>query len=207
MSYHSKLTKANSMLITLKIRLVILFFATFTVWVFGDLLTSILLSIVLIGYAIYTTYDVISIGYIIKKLKKLADKEDQDLKEELNNMFRQRKQQNYQRKTQYSNKDINSMFNDLLNQILNEHFNQNNHQRQNVVRPVNREKVKNAYKLLRLSESDSVEKIKKTYKSLAIKWHPDKWTTSTEQNKATALRNFKKLQAAYDLIKKDKNIV
>jgi len=67
-------------------------------------------------------------------------------------------------------------------------------------------KLKNAYILLKLKNTDSEDIIKKRYKELAIKWHPDKWIGNTDKNIQIANRNFQKLSAAYDLIKKDKNI-
>jgi hypothetical protein len=67
-------------------------------------------------------------------------------------------------------------------------------------------KLSNAYKLFKLSSASPLDEFKKEYRQLAIKWHPDKWTTSSDENKSIAERNFKKMQAAYELIKKDKNV-
>lgn len=97
---------------------------------------------------------------------------------------------------------VNKEFEDLLNELKNQQY-----RRYNVPPPIiPTQKLENAYKLLKISQSDTVEKIKKVYKELAIRWHPDKWTTSTPENQKIAERNFKKLQEAYELIKKDKNI-
>lgn len=71
---------------------------------------------------------------------------------------------------------------------------------------LNIEKLDHAYQLLKLSKTDSIETIKKKYKALSVKWHPDKWATSSEETQKIVLSNFQKLQAAYDLIKKDKGI-
>ena len=71
---------------------------------------------------------------------------------------------------------------------------------------INHDNVTRAYRLLKLNPSDSTEAIKKRYKELAIKYHPDKWATHTQKAKDTAERNFKKLNSAYELIKKDKKI-
>ena len=95
-----------------------------------------------------------------------------------------------------------------INNIINEFFKKAYEQQQYHIHVKNNTKdLDNAYKLLRLSNDDSIFKIKSTYRTLAIKWHPDKWTTSTKNNKIISERNFKKLQNAYSLIKKDKNII
>lgn len=97
------------------------------------------------------------------------------------------------------------IFEDLWEQI-HEQQSQRQHQQQNTNTILTSQKLDNAYKLLKVSKTDTVEKIKKVYRELAIKWHPDKWSTDTLENQKVAERNFKKLQSAYDLIKKDKNI-
>lgn len=68
------------------------------------------------------------------------------------------------------------------------------------------EKTSNAFKLLKLNINDSEKVIKIRYRELAIKWHPDKWVNNTLENQKIAERNFKKLGAAYELIKQYKNI-
>ena len=68
-------------------------------------------------------------------------------------------------------------------------------------------KISNSYKLLKLKEDDSIQIIKDRYKELAIKWHPDKWMSSSVDNQKTAERNFKKLNNAYEIIKKHKGII
>ena len=59
---------------------------------------------------------------------------------------------------------------------------------------------------MKLNKNDSEITIKKKYRELSLKWHPDKWTTNTIENQAIANRNFIKLNNAYELIKKHKNI-
>lgn len=63
-----------------------------------------------------------------------------------------------------------------------------------------------AYKLFRLSSSDDFIVIKKKYRELAVKYHPDKWANESKSKQDAAERNFKKLNNAYGLIKKDKGI-
>ena len=52
------------------------------------------------------------------------------------------------------------------------------------------------YKILGVNESDSEEVIKKAYKKLAIKWHPDK----NQNNKKEAEEKFKEISHAYSII-------
>ena len=63
-----------------------------------------------------------------------------------------------------------------------------------------------AFGLMKLKLDSTPGEIKKTYRKLVLKWHPDRWTTDTEENQVIAERNFKKLNNAYNLIKQHKNI-
>ena len=38
------------------------------------------------------------------------------------------------------------------------------------------------------------------HRKLAIKWHPDKWLTKSEEERAHAERTFKSIQAAFDAL-------
>lgn len=209
MSYHNKLTEVTHKLNTLKIRVTIILIFIVLIWIFSvNLSTTIWLTIALGCWSTISIIDIIKIKKLVEKYRKLAKKEDDEVKENLNNIFNNNHRTYYQRRPSPSQKELDDLLNELLNKMLNEQFKQQyeqqHHQQQH---QVNVDKLSNAYKLLRLNRNDSIEKIKKTYKILTMKWHPDKWSTSTEQNKSTALRNFKKLQSAYDIIKKDKNIV
>ena len=66
--------------------------------------------------------------------------------------------------------------------------------------------ITDAYKLMKLKYSDTPEDIKKRYRQLAMQWHPDKFANDTLQKQETAKRNFQKLNSAYNIIKKHKNI-
>lgn len=68
------------------------------------------------------------------------------------------------------------------------------------------DKISNAFKLMNLTEENTIQEIKSRYRILAIKWHPDKWSTDSKENQEIANRNFQKLINAYDLIKGYKNI-
>ncbi len=67
--------------------------------------------------------------------------------------------------------------------------------------------ISDAYNLMELKITDDVDTIKRKYRQLAIKWHPDKWVNNTSSNQKIAERNFQKLNNAYEVIKKYKNIV
>lgn len=53
---------------------------------------------------------------------------------------------------------------------------------------------------------DSNDDIKKKYRKLAMKWHPDKFASDTIENQEKAKRNFQKVNGAYQKIKEYKNI-
>ena len=59
---------------------------------------------------------------------------------------------------------------------------------------------KGYYKILDCPENASAEDIKKKYKSLAMKFHPDRWVNGTDEEKKTAEENFKKLNEAYSVL-------
>jgi len=48
--------------------------------------------------------------------------------------------------------------------------------------------------------------IKNKYRELAIKWHPDKWSLDTAENQKIANRTFQRLNGAYEIVKKHRNI-
>ena len=67
--------------------------------------------------------------------------------------------------------------------------------------------IVDAYKLLNLKYTDTPAVIKKRYRNLAMQWHPDKFATDTKDKQEIASRNFQKLNKAYNIIKKHKNIL
>jgi len=62
-----------------------------------------------------------------------------------------------------------------------------------------------AYALLGVDRSTSIIDIKKAYRTLANKYHPDKVTFLGEDLKKVANDKFQQLTQAYDLIKKERN--
>jgi curved DNA-binding protein CbpA len=61
----------------------------------------------------------------------------------------------------------------------------------------------NLYEILEISPTDSINTIKKKYKKLAIKFHPDKYLNSdelTEDEKKTLKDHFNIVNTAYDIL-------
>jgi DnaJ like chaperone protein len=63
-----------------------------------------------------------------------------------------------------------------------------------------------SYKILEIEPTSSDEEIKKAYRRMAMKYHPDKVSHLGEDFKNVANEKFKKVQAAYDQIKKERGI-
>tara|TARA_Y100000816_G_C25782695_1_gene410422 strand:+ start:58 stop:516 length:459 start_codon:yes stop_codon:yes gene_type:complete len=64
---------------------------------------------------------------------------------------------------------------------------------------------KNYYEKLELQDNASDEEVKKAYKKLAIKYHPDKQANKSSEEKEEAEKNFKIIAEAYEILtNKDK---
>jgi DnaJ like chaperone protein len=68
------------------------------------------------------------------------------------------------------------------------------------------ESIENAYKILELEPTATDEEVKKAYKKLALKHHPDRVATLGEDVKKASEEKFKSIVAAYEKIKKERNI-
>ncbi len=66
--------------------------------------------------------------------------------------------------------------------------------------------LENAYKVLEITEDVSDEEVKKAYKRMAIKYHPDKVSHLGEEVQNSATEKFKKVNEAYEKIKKQRDI-
>ena len=64
-----------------------------------------------------------------------------------------------------------------------------------------------AYKILEIEPTATNEELKKAYRKMAIKYHPDKVSHLGEDFRKTADEKFKKVNEAYEKIKKERNIV
>ena len=61
-----------------------------------------------------------------------------------------------------------------------------------------------AYQVLEMSETASVEEIKKAYKAMALKHHPDRVESLGPDVRKAAEEKFKAVTVAYETIKKEK---
>jgi len=63
-----------------------------------------------------------------------------------------------------------------------------------------------SYKILEIDPSASNEDVKKAYRRMAMKYHPDKVSHLGEDFKRSADEKFKKVNEAYQKIKKERNM-
>ncbi len=61
-----------------------------------------------------------------------------------------------------------------------------------------------AYRILGIDPSASDEEVKKAYRRMAVKYHPDKVSYLGEEFQKTAKEKFQKIQDAYDQIRKER---
>jgi DnaJ like chaperone protein len=64
-----------------------------------------------------------------------------------------------------------------------------------------------SYKILEIEPSASNDDVKKAYRRMAMKYHPDKVSHLGEDFRKTADDKFKKVNEAYEKIKKERNMV
>jgi DnaJ like chaperone protein len=69
------------------------------------------------------------------------------------------------------------------------------------------ENTDGAYKILEIESSASNEEVKKAYRKMAVKYHPDKVSYLGEEFRKSANEKFQKVNEAYDKIKKERGIV
>jgi DnaJ like chaperone protein len=62
------------------------------------------------------------------------------------------------------------------------------------------------YKILEIDPSSTNEELKKAYRRMAMKYHPDKVSHLGEEFRKSAESKFKKVNEAYEKIKKERNI-
>ena len=95
---------------------------------------------------------------------------------------------------------------DLYNKykkIFNEQF-RNHQQYTSTLKPKHR--VQEYGKLLNVDvDKDNTDTIKKNYRKLAMKWHPDRWSNDTTENQDIAKRNFQRVNNAYNMVKEYRN--
>ena len=59
---------------------------------------------------------------------------------------------------------------------------------------------KNYYEMLNIPNTSSDEEIRKAYHKLALKWHPDRHTNDTPENKKIAEEKFKEINKIYEVL-------
>jgi DnaJ like chaperone protein len=64
-----------------------------------------------------------------------------------------------------------------------------------------------SYKILEIERSVTDEEVKKAFRRMAMKYHPDRVSHLGDEFKKTADEKFKKVNEAYDKIKKERNLV
>lgn len=67
------------------------------------------------------------------------------------------------------------------------------------------EKEKSPYDTLEISPSDSFEDIKKQYRKLSLKYHPDLSSSLSDEERIRAELKMREINNAYDIIKKSRN--
>jgi len=56
------------------------------------------------------------------------------------------------------------------------------------------------YEVLGIQKSATEDEIKQAYRKAALKWHPDRWVSGTEEEKKTAEEKFKEASEAYSVL-------
>jgi len=64
-----------------------------------------------------------------------------------------------------------------------------------------------SYKILEIEKRATDEEVKKAYRRMAMKYHPDKVSHLGEEFRKSAEEKFKKVNEAYEKIKKERNII
>jgi DnaJ like chaperone protein len=63
-----------------------------------------------------------------------------------------------------------------------------------------------SYKILEIERTASDDEVKKAYRRMAMKYHPDKVSHLGEDYRKSADEKFKKVNEAYEKIKKERNM-
>jgi hypothetical protein len=72
--------------------------------------------------------------------------------------------------------------------------------------PMQQSKSTSSYKILGIDITATNEQIKKAYRNLVVKYHPDKFATQSPQVQQDAEAKFIEIQNAYDTIKAERGL-
>ncbi|MCI1786009.1 MAG: DnaJ domain-containing protein [Bacteroidales bacterium] len=72
--------------------------------------------------------------------------------------------------------------------------------------PVQQSKSTYSYKILGIDMTATNEQIKKAYRNLVVKYHPDKYATQSPQVQHDAETKFIEIQNAYEIIKAERGL-
>ena len=64
-----------------------------------------------------------------------------------------------------------------------------------------------SYKILEIDPSSSNDEVKKSYRRMALKYHPDKVSHLGDDFRKTADEKFRKVNEAYEKIKRERNMI
>jgi DnaJ like chaperone protein len=82
-----------------------------------------------------------------------------------------------------------------------------NHKDKESIKSMFIEDTESSYKILEIDKNATNEELKKAYRRMAVKYHPDKVSYLGEDVQKDANEKFQKVNAAFDKIKKERNMV
>lgn len=62
------------------------------------------------------------------------------------------------------------------------------------------DKKRDYYEVLGVSKNATDDEIKRSFRKLSLKWHPDRQSGKTESEKAEALKKFQEIAEAYEVL-------
>ena len=82
-----------------------------------------------------------------------------------------------------------------------------NHKDKESIKSMFIDDTESAYKILEIDKNASNDEIKKAYRKMAVKYHPDKVSYLGEDVQKAANEKFQKVNVAFEKIKKERNII
>lgn len=188
--------------------LLIINFGMLVLWIFFIVGSDQMWAKLIYGWLIYRTLTAIYKNFknisAVKKAKKFHEQWEEN--------ERKRRSAEQQYKRNYGENAYNRVWEEFKKQQTQQQQNKRiweEYQRARQNSTINRRNgmsTDQAFKLFKLNKESTEIDIKKRFRLLAKTWHPDKFTNDTDDNKKIAERNFQKVNNAYELIKKYKNM-